>query len=51
MPAKQVSQISGHSVRVGAAQDLLAPNIDLASSDAGGQVEIDPNAQCDMEKG
>jgi site-specific recombinase XerD len=31
MPAKQVSQVSGHSVRVGAAQDLLALNIDLAS--------------------
>lgn len=31
MPANQVSQISGHSVRVGAAQDLLALNIDLAS--------------------
>jgi integrase len=31
MSAKQVSQVSGHSVRVGATQDLLALNIDLAS--------------------
>jgi hypothetical protein len=31
MPKKQVDQVSGHSVRVGATQDLLALNIDLAS--------------------
>jgi hypothetical protein len=31
MPAKQVHQISGHAVRVGATQDLLSLNIDLAS--------------------
>jgi hypothetical protein len=31
MAAKQVKQVSGHSVRMGAAQDLLALNIDLAS--------------------
>jgi hypothetical protein len=31
MAAKQVNQVSGHSVRVGAPQDLLALNIDLAS--------------------
>jgi integrase len=31
MSAKQVGQVSGHSVRVGATQDLLALNIDLAS--------------------
>jgi integrase len=31
MVARQVDQVSGHSVRVGAAQDLLALNIDLAS--------------------
>jgi site-specific recombinase XerD len=31
MPAKQVAQVSGHSVRIGATQDLLALNIDLAS--------------------
>jgi site-specific recombinase XerD len=31
MPAGDVEQISGHSVRVGAAQDLLALNVDLAS--------------------
>ena len=31
MPAKQVDQVSGHSVRVGATQDLLWLNIDLAS--------------------
>jgi Phage integrase family len=31
MPARQVDQVSGHSIRVGATQDLLALNIDLAS--------------------
>jgi site-specific recombinase XerD len=31
LPAKQVAQVSGHSVRIGATQDLLALNIDLAS--------------------
>src|SRR5271165_4059490 len=31
MPAKQVNQVSGHSIRVGATQDLLSLNIDLAS--------------------
>jgi hypothetical protein len=31
MPAKQVDHVSGHSVRVGATQDLLALNIDLSS--------------------
>lgn len=31
MPAKQVAQVSGHSIRVGATQDLLSLNIDLAS--------------------
>jgi hypothetical protein len=31
MPAKQVDQVSGHSVRVGATQDLQSLNIDLAS--------------------
>jgi integrase len=31
MPARQVRQVSGHSIRVGATQDLLALNIDLAS--------------------
>jgi len=31
MSARQVGQVSGHSVRVGATQDLLALNIDLAS--------------------
>lgn len=31
MPAKQVDQVSGHSVRIGATYDLLALNIDLAS--------------------
>jgi hypothetical protein len=30
MEAKDVAQVSGHSVRVGATQDLLALNIDLA---------------------
>lgn len=31
LPAEEVAQISGHSIRVGATQDLLALNIDLAS--------------------
>ena len=31
LPAEEVAAISGHSVRVGATQDLLALNIDLAS--------------------
>jgi len=31
MPEQEVAQISGHSIRVGATQDLLALNIDLAS--------------------
>ena len=31
MPAKQVRHVSGHSIWVGATQDLLALNIDLAS--------------------
>jgi integrase len=31
MPAEEVALVSGHSIRVGATQDLLALNIDLAS--------------------
>ncbi len=31
LSAKQVGQVSGHSIRVGATQDLLTLNIDLAS--------------------
>ena len=31
LPAEQIRTISGHSIRVGATQDLLALNIDLAS--------------------
>jgi site-specific recombinase XerC len=31
LPAEEVNQISGHSIRVGATQDLLALNIDLGS--------------------
>lgn len=31
LPAEEVEQVSGHSIRVGATQDLLALNIDLAS--------------------
>jgi hypothetical protein len=31
LPAEEWKRISGHSCRVGAAQDLLALNIDLAS--------------------
>jgi hypothetical protein len=37
MAAKDVQQVSGHSVRVGATQDLLALNIDLASGMQAGQ--------------
>ena len=31
MPAKAVAQVSGHSIRIGATQDLLSLNIDLES--------------------
>jgi len=31
LPDEEVAQVSGHSIRVGATQDLLALNIDLAS--------------------
>jgi integrase len=31
MPTEEVANVSGHSIRVGATQDLLALNIDLAS--------------------
>ena len=31
MSAEEVAEVSGHSIRVGATQDLLALNIDLAS--------------------
>jgi hypothetical protein len=31
MPAEDIEHVSGHSVRVGATQDLLALNMDLAS--------------------
>jgi hypothetical protein len=31
MPREDIRSISGHSIRVGATQDLLALNIDLAS--------------------
>jgi hypothetical protein len=31
MPAKDMRQVSGHSIRVGATQDMLELNIDLAS--------------------
>jgi hypothetical protein len=31
MAPEHIRAISGHSIRVGATQDLLAPNIDLAS--------------------
>jgi integrase len=31
MPEEEVAEVSGHSIRVGATQDLLALNIDLAS--------------------
>jgi hypothetical protein len=30
MPPEKVAQMSGHSIRVGATQDLLSLNIDLA---------------------
>ena len=30
MPARQAAQVSGHSIRIGVTQDLLALNIDLA---------------------
>ena len=31
MPAKHVAQVSGHSIRIGATQDLLSLNIDMVS--------------------
>jgi hypothetical protein len=31
IPADEIAQVSGHSIRVGATQDLSALNIDLAS--------------------
>ena len=31
LPEEKVPGFSGHSIRVGATQELLAPNIDLAS--------------------
>jgi hypothetical protein len=37
MPADEIGQVSGHSIRVGATQDLLALNIDLASVMQGGR--------------
>jgi hypothetical protein len=37
MDPKDVAQVSGHSVRVGATQDLLALDIDLASVMQAGQ--------------
>lgn len=36
MPARFVDQVSGHSTRVGAAQDLAELDIDLAAIQAGG---------------
>jgi integrase len=37
MPARFVSEVSGHSTRIGATQDLAAPDIDLAAiTQAGG---------------
>ena len=44
MAAKQVNQISGHSIRVGAAQDLLSLNIDFRVDHAGGKMEIESHA-------
>jgi hypothetical protein len=32
MTAEQAKEVSGHSIRVGATQDMLALNIDLASA-------------------
>jgi hypothetical protein len=38
MTEEEMRQVSGHSIRVGATQDMLAQNIDLASvMQAGGR--------------
>ena len=37
MPARFVEQVSGHSTRVGAAQDLAEPDIDLAAITQAGE--------------
>jgi hypothetical protein len=44
MPERFVAQVSGHSGRVGAAQDLAELDIDLAAITQGGGVEVDADA-------
>jgi len=44
MPERFVAEISGHSTRVGATQDLAALDIDLAANHTGGRVEFDADA-------
>jgi hypothetical protein len=44
MPARFVDQVSGHSTRVGAAQDLAELHIDLAAITQAGRLEIDEDA-------
>ena len=39
MAGKKVKEVSGHSIRVGATQDLLELNIDFSVGDAGGMLE------------
>ena len=46
MPAKQVGQVSGHSVSVGAAQDLLALKIDSGGSNWTGSWSSSPTYVC-----
>jgi hypothetical protein len=46
MTERFIDRVSGHSARVGATQDLAAPDIDLAAITlAGGGVEIDAAAR------
>jgi hypothetical protein len=44
MTERFIDRVSGHSARVGATQDLAAPDIDLAAITQAGEVEIDANA-------
>ena len=44
MPARFVAEVSGHSTRVGAAQDLAELDIDLAAITQAGRMEVDADA-------
>ena len=44
MPERVVNNVSGHSTRVGATQDLAALDINLAAIAQAGRMEVDANA-------